>query len=340
MTRKILYGVQGTGQGHISRARGIAEALKDYDVDVTWLFSGRPKEKFFDMEPFGNFKHREGLTMVTEAGKMKYRKTVLGVSPATFIKDATSLDLDPYDLVVCDYEPVTSWACKARGIEAVGIGHQYAFGKNTPMTGDTALSRLVMQQFAPVDLPVGLHWAPFDDTILPPILDLPKIDPDAVADHILVYLPFEDQNVTTAWLQGFSDQTFVQYSSEVGDEVQGNVVRRKANIHGFKRDLSSARGVICNTGFELISECLQWQKPVLTRPLAKQMEQLSNAAALEELGYATTMQSLETQTARAWFDEMPGAPDIHFKDVAGALAEWLARGASRPVAELSRQLWS
>ena len=208
------------------------------------------------------------------------------------------------------------------------------------MTGDTALSRLVMQQFAPVDLPVGLHWAPFDDTILPPILDLPKIDPDAVADHILVYLPFEDQNVTTAWLNGFSDQTFVQYSSEVGDEVQGNVVRRKANIHGFKRDLASARGVICNTGFELISECLQWQKPVLTRPLAKQMEQLSNAAALEQLGYATTMQSLETQTARAWFDAMPGAPDIHFKDVAGALAEWLARGASRPVAELSRQLWS
>ena len=57
------------------------------------------------MEPFGNFKHREGLTMVTEAGKMKYRKTALGVSPATFIKDATSLDLDPYDLIVCDYEP-------------------------------------------------------------------------------------------------------------------------------------------------------------------------------------------------------------------------------------------
>jgi len=74
--------------------------------------------------------------------------------------------------------------------------------------------------------------------------------------------------------------------------------------------------------------------------LAKQMEQLSNAAALEQLGYATTMQSLDTQTARSWFDAMPVAPDVHFKDVAGALAEWLARGASRPVAELSRQLWS
>jgi uncharacterized protein (TIGR00661 family) len=122
--------------------------------------------------------------------------------------------------------------------------------------------------------------------------------------------------------------------------VQGNVVRRKANVHGFKRDLAAAKGVICNTGFELISECLQWKKPVLTRPLAKQMEQLSNAAALEQLGYATTMQSLDTKTARAWFDAMPEAPDVQFKNVAGALGEWLARGASKPVAELSRQLWS
>jgi len=292
------------------------------------------------MEPFGDFKHREGLTMVTEAGKRRYRKTAFALSPATFIKDATNLDLDPYDLIVCDYEPVIAWACKARGRETIGIGHQYAFGKNTPMTGDTALSRLVMQRFAPANLPVGLHWAPFDNTILPPILDLPKIDPESVANHILVYLPFEDQNTTTAWLQGFRDQSFIQYSPEVTDGVQGNVVRRKANIHGFKRDLAAAKGVICNTGFELISECLQWRKPVLTRPLAKQMEQLSNAAALEQLGYATTMQSLETQTARSWFDAMPVAPDVHFKDVAGALAEWLARGASRPVAELSRQLWS
>ena len=66
MTRKILYGVQGTGQGHISRARGVAHALKDYDVDVTWLFSGRDKDKLFDMEPFGDFKHREAVKLSQE----------------------------------------------------------------------------------------------------------------------------------------------------------------------------------------------------------------------------------------------------------------------------------
>ena len=66
------------------------------------------------MEPFGNFKHREGITMVTEAGRMRYRKTAFNLAPATFLKDVNRLDLDPYDLIACDYEPVTAWAAKAR----------------------------------------------------------------------------------------------------------------------------------------------------------------------------------------------------------------------------------
>ena len=218
--------------------------------------------------------------MVTEAGQMKYRKTALNVAPATFLRDVNRLDLDPFDLIVCDYEPITAWAAKARRREVIGIGHQYAFGKQTPLEGDTAVSRLVMNQFAPVDIPVGLHWAAFDTHILPPVLDLPDIDPEATQDHVLVYLPFEDQDSTTRWLQEFTDTSFIQYSPAITHEQQGNVLRQKANIAGFKRDLATERGVICNTGFELISECLQWRKPVLTRPLAKQMEQLSNAAAL------------------------------------------------------------
>ena len=75
--------------------------------------------------------------------------------------------------------------------------------------------------------------------------------------------------------------------------------RRTANIARFKSDLASARGVVCNCGFELISECLHWRKPVLTRPLAKQMGQLSNGAALETLHHATVMRQIDNElTAR------------------------------------------
>ncbi|MBP7664242.1 MAG: glycosyltransferase, partial [Shewanella sp.] len=38
---RILYGVQGTGNGHLSRARVMAKALMKQDIEVDFLFSGR-----------------------------------------------------------------------------------------------------------------------------------------------------------------------------------------------------------------------------------------------------------------------------------------------------------
>ena len=337
---RILYGVQATGQGHISRARAIAHALKQHpDVDVTWLFSGRPRERLFDMEPFGDFQHRAGLTFVTEAGRLRYRKTIMANRYWQFIRDVQRLDVKAYDLVVTDYEPVTAWAGKLKGQSVLGIGHQYAFGKNTPVEGRSLAQHAVMSLFAPVARGVGLHWSDFGANVLPPILDLPPAPAATANNHILVYLPFEDQSAVTKWLNEFSEHRFIQYASTLPNDEQGNVERRTASIAGFKADLASARGVVCNCGFELISECLHWRKPVLTRPLAKQMEQLSNGAALEALGYATVMRQIDNELTARWLAAPPTAPNLSFPDVSAALANWLANGAKPPVATLGEALW-
>lgn len=336
---KILYGVQATGQGHISRARAMAEACQYRDVDITWLFSGRPRDRLFDMTPFGNFEHREGLTFHSEAGQVYYLKTLLNAKPLTFIRDVLSLDVSSYDLVVTDYEPVTAWACRLRRKPIIGLGHQYAFGSATPKAGDSWIQRLVMGAFAPVSRPVGLHWAGFEQHVLPPILDLPPTPPGDNLQHILVYLPFEDQDRVTSWLQSFPEYQFKQYAATIDDANLANVSRYRANIAGFKRDLAQSRGVICNSGFELISECLHWQKPVLTRPLSGQMEQLSNAAALEQLGYATVMAGLDSDKTTLWLKNTPAAPTVRFSDVAARLADWLAGGARDPIEQIQRELW-
>ena len=318
----------------------MAQAFKQHpDVDVTWLFSGRPRERLFDMEPFGDFQHRAGLTFVTEAGRLRYRKTIMANRYWQFIRDVQRLDVTAYDLVVTDYEPVTAWAGKLKGQSVLGIGHQYAFGKNTPVEGRSLAQHAVMSLFAPVTRGVGLHWSDFDANVLPPILDLPLAPPAGVQNHILVYLPFEDQAVVTQWLNGFSEHRFLQYASTLPNDEQGNVGRRTANIAGFKSDLASARGVVCNCGFELISECLHWRKPVLTRPLAKQMEQLSNGAALEALGYATVMRQIDNELAARWLAAPPRAPVLSFPNVSATLAGWLADGAKTPVAILGEALW-
>lgn len=63
---KVLYGVQATGNGHITRARVMAPALKQAGVDVDYLFSGRPADELFDMELFGDYQTRRGLTFTWE----------------------------------------------------------------------------------------------------------------------------------------------------------------------------------------------------------------------------------------------------------------------------------
>lgn len=335
---KILYGVQGTGQGHISRARAMAAALREWPVDVTWLFSGRPREELFDMALFGDFEHRRGLSFTTRTGRLRYRETLSGNNLGQFLREARALDLDGYDIIVSDYEPVVSRAARTRGRRVIGIGHQYAFGPETPTAGASWLQRQVMARFAPVDVPLGLHWYPYAENVLPPILDLPDL-PVERRGHMLVYLPFEDQDAVTAILKQCPGQSFVQYSAALRDEDCGNVQRRKADVTGFKRHLAGCSGVICNSGFELISESLQWRKPLLTKPLDGQMEQHANALALQQLGYATTAAVFNREVLQAWLQGPRVCADIRFPDVAETLARWLATGCHASPASLGRRLW-
>ena len=335
---RILYGVQGTGQGHISRARAMAIALAQWPVDVTWLFSGRPRESLFDMDVFGDFEHRRGLTFTTRAGRVRYRDTLLNNNIPQFLRDARELSLSRYDLVISDYEPVVARAARKQRRKLVGIGHQYAFGPQTPKAGASWLQQKIMTAFAPVDVALGLHWHPYSDNILPPILDLPELAVER-GEHLLVYLPFEDQDTVTAVLSGFPERSFVQYAPTINNEILGNVYRRKADVFGFKKHLATSAGVICNSGFELISECLQWRKPVLTKPLDGQMEQYSNALALHQLGYASTTPVFDRQALLQWFSSPRVTPDIQFPDVAARLAEWIATGCKESPASLSEELW-
>ncbi len=83
---KILYGVQGTGNGHIARARAMSHAFKEHNVEVNFLFSGRAPEKYFSMEAFGDYQTRRGFTFITEKGSVNYAKTALNNNLVQFSK--------------------------------------------------------------------------------------------------------------------------------------------------------------------------------------------------------------------------------------------------------------
>src|SRR5688500_11029569 len=168
---KILYGVQGTGNGHITRACAMANALSLYpELEVTWLLSGRERGK--GCGDIKDFQWREGLTFMTTGGKIDVWKTLRKNRLLQFRRDINELDLSPYDLLICDYEPVLSHAARKRGRPVIGIGHQYAFCHAIPTRVKNPALKALMQAFAPATTNVGLHWHHFGFPILPPIVDL------------------------------------------------------------------------------------------------------------------------------------------------------------------------
>ena len=296
---KILYGVQGTGNGHLSRARAMAPALRAFGLDVDFVFSGRAREKYFDMEDFHNFQCFDGLTFYTDSGKIHLGKTLANNNLLQFFKDVRSIDLRDYDLIISDFEPITAWAAKLAGRDCLGIGHQYAFDYRIPREGGNWLHSQIMKYFAPVQQGLGLHWHHFDQAILPPIVDvLPPTSNTSTDDKsILVYLAFENIHEVHSLLKHFKETHFICYSPGYNlSEDFDNISIRPLSRDTFIEDLKKAEGVISNAGFELVSEALQLGKKILVKPLQGQMEQASNARALTELGLGHRMESLDPKT--------------------------------------------
>ncbi len=338
---RVFYGVQGTGNGHITRARVMAKELYKAGIDVDFQFTGRDFKQYFDMEIFNGYQLKNGLSFSVKRGKVSYVKTALASKPITFIKEVSQLDLAAYDLVISDFEPVTAWAAKVRGIPVLGIGHQYAFKHKVPKQGSDPLADLVMRYFAPADIRVGLHWHHFGQPILPPIIE---IDEDAAAtpinpNKIVVYLPFEEPGEVIQHLLPFKQFEFYVYSPNVVPSLVDYIHCKPLSRAGFQEDVKNCVGIISNAGFELASESLRLGKKILVKPLNAQMEQISNAAALKQLGYGHTMPKLESVAIDHWLHNSH-AVKINYPNTAKILVDWLQAGMPEMTADFIEGIWN
>ena len=340
MTR-ILYGVQGTGNGHITRARAMAKAMADQGLAVDYLFSGREPDHFFDMEPFGDYRLCKGLTLAIEAGRLRSFGTLRKFAPRRLVNEIRALDLSPYDLVLTDFEPVTAWAARLHNKPCVGIGHQYAFRYPVPRPAGNYHQRLLLRWMAPADVCLGLHWYHFDAPLLPPVAPVPELGSEQDARLIVVYLPFERPAAIDALLKPFVDFRFAVYHPDADDvaEPVAHIHWQRPNRHGFHQELARSGGVICSAGFELASEALQLGIKLLVKPVRGQSEQHANAMALVQLGVGYTMDRLDGARVRDWL-EGGRAVRVRYPDVAAAIARWIAAGHHpQDIQTLSAALW-
>lgn len=336
---KILYGVQGTGNGHVTRARIMAKAFAEVGVQVDWVFSGRPREDFFDMEIFGNFQSYRGLTFQVKSGRILYLKTAMTSNLSQLNEDIKKVNVEGYDLIINDFEPVSAWAAKRAGKKVIGLSHQNSFHFKIPKKGNNIFVEWFMRNFAPVTQPIGLHWHHFNQPILPPLIEPSHYVNESLPKHYLVYLPFSDLADIEPQLRKFPGYQFYIYQNVPEAINNGHIHIRPFSREGFQQDLHRCEGVICSAGFELPSEAIQLGKKILVQPVAGQMEQNSNAFALSKLGYGTSTNILSEAVIGRWLTLAKPNPVI-YPNVAKALVEWLLKTKGEGFDTFQQSMWN
>ncbi|MFN2353082.1 MAG: glycosyltransferase family protein [Desulfopila sp.] len=337
----ILYGVQTTGNGHIIRSKAMIQALQQRGHDVHALLSGCTQKKILDVTAFHSVERKNGLTFVVENGRIRYLKTAFQLNFLSFYKDITTFDGGCYDLVITDYEPITARIATRNKIPSIGIGHLYAFQHRVPIARSNPFPKLIMNHYAPAKYPLGLHWHHFDQPILPPTIpeDILHCSPgNREKDHYLVYLPFEDVGEVVTTLAKLPQYTFRIYANVERPRLEGRITILPFSRDGFIKDLAACRGVICNAGFSFISEALHLGKKILTKAVVGQLEQQSNALALEHLQLGTAVTAITPAIIERWMSTSAPSP-LNFPNVIPLLVDWITSESYDDYNELIAQAW-
>ncbi|ARM30528.1 glycosyltransferase family protein [Prosthecochloris sp. HL-130-GSB] len=323
---KILFGVQGTGNGHISRSRELVSCLRDAGHEVDVIISGRPADELREVDVFEPYRVLKGLTLVTHRGRMNYMDTMFQLDLARLMNDVFSLEMHGIDLVVTDFEPVTAMAARLKNMPTVGFGHQYAFRYHVPMARGNLFERYTLLNFAPARYNAGLHWHHFNQPVFPPVIPASLYAAGSrlsIGNKILVYLPFEEVDDVVSFLMPFDRYEFYIYGKVTEDRDEGHLHYRGYSREGFLQDLQECCGVVCNAGFELPGEALHLGKKLLLRPLDGQIEQESNALAMVELGYGMSMHQLDGDILRDWLLK-PARKPLRFSHTVEYITEWIS----------------
>src|SRR3546814_3568429 len=121
---KILYAIQGTGNGHVSRAREVIPHLEKHG-QTDLLLSGTQADVSLS-QPLRWKLHGFSFVFGRDGGVDKM-KTWQIMDLGQLRKDIKVLPLEEYDLIINDFEPVTAWACRLCKISCIGLSHQASY---------------------------------------------------------------------------------------------------------------------------------------------------------------------------------------------------------------------
>src|SRR5450631_1786365 len=337
---KILYAIQGTGNGHISRARDIIPLLQkkgrldilvsgtEADVDLGYPVKYKLKGMSF---VFGK---QGGIDLISPYKKAKLKR---------FYIEVKDLPVADYDIIINDFEPVSAWACRLNHKACIGLSHQAAvLNKKSPKPDEkNMIGKSILKNYAPVTEKYGFHFKAYDKKIFTPVIrgEIRNTDTQKLL-HYTVYLPAYDDSRIIKVLKEIRDvewEVFSKHTKKIYSK--NNVHITPINNTAFIKSLVTATGVLCGAGFETPAEALFPKKKLMVIPMKGQYEQQCNAAALKEMGVPVlkSLKGKHLDKIKSWTRESQSVPVI-YPDKTEEIIERVIRENISPAVSSTRTL--
>ena len=308
--KRILYGVCGEGMGHAIRTGVIVDhLLENNDVSI---FASERAYKYLSNK-YDDVHEIEGFNTVYEANEVNNRQT--------FLKNVKYIPQDlghnlrlmynvaktfKPDIIISDFEFYSNLLSKILRIPLVSLDNMHVITQceiEVPekYRSDRFRAASVVRSF--IQRP---RYSLITSYFFPPVKNPEKVKmflpilrkkvlklKPTIGDHIMVYQTSDSNQKLLELLKDIPDE-FIIYGFHKEDKIE-NLTFKNFNEDEFFDDLASARAVITNGGFGLISEALYLQKPILSVPVKKQFEQILNALYLEKLEYGEFHEDLNKE---------------------------------------------
>ena len=239
------------------------------------------------------------------------------------------------DLVITDFEPLTCHVGHKKDLPVISIDNQHCLTNAVvsypkQYRSDAMAAKLVTRFMTPrasAYLVISFFSAPIrkrNTFLFPPLLRQEILDATPTqSEHVLVYVT--SPAPALAKLLSSVRCHFVAYGFE-REGQDGNILYKKPSVDGFFADLTSARAIVANSGFSLVTEALHLGKPYLAVPVSHQFEQIFNAYWLEKSGYGAYWEELNKERVEAFLYNLP-----HYRE---ALTQYPRQGNGALLAKL------
>ncbi|WP_022824021.1 glycosyltransferase family protein [Hymenobacter norwichensis] len=321
----ILYGVPGEGMGHATRSKVVIQHLLEAGHKVQVVSSSRAYQLLARTFP-GRVHEIRGFHLAYReltVSKLRTAALTLRTAPenlvVNFRKYREMFFGVEFDVVISDFESFSYLFAKSKRLPVISIDNMQVISRarldvvvppaeygNLEVARQIVRAKLPRSQHYFVTTFFPLPLSKPNTTLVPPIIrpEILAAQP-TTGTHVLVYQSATTQSNLVPLLQNLPKQEFRVYGFNK-EENHGNVQLKAFSEQGFIEDLASARAIITNGGFSLISEAVFLHKPICAIPIPAQFEQFLNAAEVEKLGYGRHFPALTADNLKAFLYDLTG----------------------------------